>query len=117
MQTLNFSVMHEFLYFDKFEGTDLKHDKWFLKLQSQNVQIRDFLPPNYLCLIKLWVLKHCRVLGSNAILAFQNFSLKIPKQDFFGPKFGRFLFCTKLHFETFETADFKHGKRFFKGSV
>ena len=39
-QISNFLVLREALHFDKFEGTDFKHDNSFLKIAVQNTQIR-----------------------------------------------------------------------------
>ena len=39
-QISNFLVLREALRFDKFEGTDFKHDNSFLKIAVQNTQIR-----------------------------------------------------------------------------
>ena len=69
------------------------------EIPAQKYLNKAFLVPNLGIVISFT--KFCnqtnsRTLISNMIIAFSNFSPKIPKSDRFGPKFKGFYFCTNL---------------------
>ena len=52
---------------------------------------------------------------SNMTIVFKIFTPKLPKQGKFGTKFKVFfVLCETLHFDKFESADFKSGNNFFQ---
>ena len=104
-----FSLFHDILQLDKFEGADFKYDNIFFQIPAQKYPNHTFLIPNLDSFIFLSNLQLEKFEGADFKYVnkfFSNCSPKIPKWSIFCPKCKYFLILHEAsHIEKFEGTD------------
>ena len=112
-------IFRKILQLDKFEEVDSKYDNSFLKFQSQNRHLRNFLSKfrSFCFFTKFFAIRQnweCWFQTWQAF--FKLVAQKHPNKTFFVPNLGIFggFFCKILQIAKIEDTDFKYGNRFSK---